>query len=315
VTDLKLFRIDDGRASELTSRSFALERNLQTLIEANMETTFGVRFLATEYTTGKVHRGRIDSLGLDENGSPVIFEYKRTSNENVINQGLFYLDWLMDHKGEFQILVASRLGAATAESIEWSAPRLICVANDFTRYDEYAVRQIDRNVELVRYRDFGPDLLAIELVTSVSTETTATTRKPLPIGLSAPAPGVPGKKSSRSKTVSELLAQADPELAALYEKFETFALSLGDDVVKNERSLYFAFRRLKNFACVEVHPTSKNLLVYLKLDPASVEFIEGFSRDVSKIGHFGTGDLELRIGNTANWPLVEELTRQAYAAN
>jgi RecB family endonuclease NucS len=54
---------------------------------------------ATEYETGKAHRGRIDSLGLDENGSPVIFEYKRTSNEDVINQGLFYLDWLMNHKG------------------------------------------------------------------------------------------------------------------------------------------------------------------------------------------------------------------------
>ena len=279
-----------------------------------MEATFGVRYLATEYSTGKVHRGRIDSLGLDENGSPVIFEYKRTSNENVINQGLFYLDWLMDHKGEFQILVAAKLGADNAQSIDWSAPRLICVANDFTRYDEHAVRQIDRNVELVRYRDFGPDLLAIELVTSVSTETTATRRKPSPAGMVAP-PVVPEKKSSRSKTVTELLGHADQELTDLYEKFETFALSLGDDVVKNERALYFAFRRLKNFACVEVHPTSRNLLVYLKLSPDSVELTEGFSRDVSNIGHFGTGDLELRINSTAHWPLVEDLTRQAYAAN
>ncbi|MEV4990324.1 endonuclease NucS domain-containing protein [Pseudarthrobacter sp. LMD1-1-1.1] len=313
MADLKLFRIESGKASELTSRSFALERDLQTLIEENMEVTFGVRYLATEYSTGKVHRGRIDSLGLDENGSPVIFEFKRTSNENVINQGLYYLDWLMDHRGEFQILVAARLGPATAESIDWSAPRLICVANDFTRYDEYAVRQIDRNVELVRYRDFGSDLLAIELVTSVSSQTSATSRK-MSSGSAFPSP-TDGKKSSRSKTVSELLAQADHELAALYEKFEIFALSLGDDVIKNERSLYFAFRRLKNFACVEVHPNTKNLLIYLKVDPESVDLVDGFSRDVSKIGHFGTGDLELRVSSMAHWPLVEELTRQAYLAN
>jgi hypothetical protein len=77
-----------------------------------MEVTFGVTYLVREYTTVKVHRGRIDSLGLDENCSPVIFEYKRTSNENVINQGLFYPDWLMDHKGEFQILAAPRRAAA-----------------------------------------------------------------------------------------------------------------------------------------------------------------------------------------------------------
>jgi hypothetical protein len=63
-----------------------------------MDTLFGVQFLASEYSTGKVHSGRIDSLVLDENGSPVIFEYKRSTNENVINQGLFYLDWLLDHR-------------------------------------------------------------------------------------------------------------------------------------------------------------------------------------------------------------------------
>jgi RecB family endonuclease NucS len=56
-----------------------------------------VRFLASEHATGRVHGGRIDTLGLDENHAPVIIEYKRAINENVINQGLFYLDWLLDH--------------------------------------------------------------------------------------------------------------------------------------------------------------------------------------------------------------------------
>ena len=35
----------------------------------------------------------MDSIGIDENNCPVIVEYKRSSNENIINQGLFYLDW------------------------------------------------------------------------------------------------------------------------------------------------------------------------------------------------------------------------------
>ncbi|KRC49484.1 transporter [Leifsonia sp. Root227] len=312
MSDLKLFKLDAGRASELVSTTVALERELQAVIEQNMPAMFAVRFLATEYSTGKIHRGRIDSLGLDENGSPVIFEYKRTTNENVINQGLFYLDWLMDHKAEFQLLVSKILGAQVAEGIDWSAPRLICVANDFTRYDEYAVRQINRNVELVRYRDFGSNLLAIELVTSVSIETSSghprSARKSTSTAVAQPERG-------RSKTVAELLARSDATLAALYERFEQFALSLGDDVVKNERTLYFAFRRLKNFACVEVHPASRNLLVYLKLDPQSVQLEEGFTRDVSKIGHFGTGDLELRVEDDSRWGQVEDLTRRAYEAN
>lgn len=308
MADLKLFRIAEGTATELPSGSVALERDMQVLLESNLETIFGVRFLASEYLTGKVHRGRIDSLGLDENGSPVILEYKRTVNENVINQGLFYLDWLMDHQAEFRLLVEEKLGRDASVNIDWSTPMLVCVANDFTRYDEHAVKQIDRNVELVRYRDFGSDLLAIELVTATSAASPA--RRTV-----APESPAQVATSSRRRNVGDLLARADKELASLYETYEEFLLSLGDDVVKNERQDYFAFRRLKNFACVEVHPSSRNLLIYLKLDPQTVEIQEGFMRDVSSIGHFGTGDVELRIKDRTSWELVESLSRPSYEAS
>ena len=67
---------------------------------------------------------RPDTLGLDDNDCPVILEYKRSLNENVINQGLFYLNWLMDHQAEFKLLVLERFGRASADSIDWSGPRL-----------------------------------------------------------------------------------------------------------------------------------------------------------------------------------------------
>lgn len=140
MSDLKLFRITAGRAEELTGGSVALERQLQRTIESNMEILFGVKFLESEYSTGPKHRGRIDSIGIDETGSPVIFEFKRSRDENVINQGLFYLDWLLDHQAEFTLLVMDRLGADAAKEIDWTNPRLVCVAGDFTRYDEHAVR-------------------------------------------------------------------------------------------------------------------------------------------------------------------------------
>lgn len=105
MSDIQLFRISSTTAMELPGRAVAVEKHLQAMIEAQMLTFLGVRFLATEYATGKTHKGRIDSLGLDENNCPVIIEYKRHTNENVINQGLFYLDWLMDHRAEYQWLV------------------------------------------------------------------------------------------------------------------------------------------------------------------------------------------------------------------
>jgi hypothetical protein len=64
---------------------------------------------------------------------------------------------------------ASPPGREAGNKIDWSGPRLLCIAGDFTRYDEYAVLQIPRNIELLRYRRYGGDLLLLELVRSSTT--------------------------------------------------------------------------------------------------------------------------------------------------
>ncbi len=146
--DLKVFRVRDGRATEIPGASVAVERELQSLIEANMEAMLGIRFLATEYRTGR-HRGRVDSLGLDENGTPVVIEYKRSMDQNVISQALSYLVWLRDHHHEFERLVADRLGPEAAGAVDWSNPRVVCVAGEFTYHDTVAVEEIGRRIDLV----------------------------------------------------------------------------------------------------------------------------------------------------------------------
>ncbi|HEX8275681.1 MAG TPA: DUF5655 domain-containing protein [Longimicrobiaceae bacterium] len=311
MSDLKLFRTVNGSVTEIPGHSVALEKSLQTLIEKHLETFFGIRLLATEYSTGKKHGGRIDTLGLDENNYPVIIEYKRTLNENVINQGLFYLDWLMDHQAEFRWLVLERFGKAAADVVEWGSPRLLCVAGDFTRYDVHAVQQINRNVELVRYRRFGEELLLLELVNAVTVEVTA----PDPETPAGSPVKVKGGSGGQNKTVTQLLAQADTPLRDRFHRLRAELLALGDDVQEKTLKLYFAFKRLKNFACVEVHPQVGQLLVYAKVDPESVELEEGFTRDVRAIGHFGTGDLEIRIRNDADLERSLPLLLRSYEAS
>lgn len=53
-------------------------------------------------------------------------------------------------------------------TVDWTAPRLLCIAGDFTRYDEHAVLQIDRSIELIRYRQYGSELLLFALVNSTT---------------------------------------------------------------------------------------------------------------------------------------------------
>ena len=297
MSDIKLFRIAGSSAKEIQGKASHLEKPLQNLIESNLETLLHIRFVATEYSTGKTHAGRIDTLGLDENNCPVIIEYKRSSHENIINQGLFYLDWLMDHQAEFKLLVLEKFGKATANDIDWAAPRLICIAADFTKYDSHAVQQMDRNIELLRYRQFGKELLLLELVNAVAATETG---KKVKIA----------KNTGTDKTVVEWLATLSPTLRELLGQLESYLNTLGDDVQRKDLKLYIAFKRLRNFLTVCFQ--KNNLLLYLHLDPDTIQLTEDFTRDVRKIGHWGTGDLEITIRNRGDLEKAIPLIDRAY---
>ena len=307
MSDIKLFRIKNGKVQELLGSSVPLEKSLQTIIENNLENLLDVRFLASEYSTGPRHGGRIDTLGIDENGCPVIIEYKRATNENVINQGLFYLDWLLDHKSDFHLLVQKKLGDHEAEKIDWSAPRLICIAGDFTRYDEHAVQQINRNIELIRYRKFGDDLLLLELVNAVTSD---------PEYNRTSSGGHKNRSSTAAyKTISETLSELSGPLRDLYEELRSYLLALGDDVQEKVLKYYVAFKRIKNFACVEIHHNKRAITMYLKVNPDDVELKPGFTRDVRNIGHYGTGDLEVTIQTREDLELAKDLIQMSYEAS
>jgi predicted transport protein len=312
VSDIKLFRIGEGSAQELPGQSVAVEKTLQTMMERHLETLLGVRFLASEHTTGREHGGRIDTLGIDENGSPVIIEYKRAVNENVINQGLFYLNWLMTHREAFELLVLRRFGADAADDIEWRYPRLLCVAGDFTKYDVEAVQQIPRNIELIRYKRYGDELLLLEMVNTTGAqpiEESVTDHNG--VGGQAPAQQKRGA-GAICRTASELLAQSPIDMKNRFEGMKAFMLALGDDVQMKPTKFYFAFRRIKNFACVEVHPQTRAILAYVKVNPDSITTEAGFTRDVRKIGHYGTGDLEISIRSDDDFERAKPLILRSY---
>ena len=300
MSDIKLFDISGAEAKMLEGRSVSLEKSLQTMMENNLESLLGVTFLASEYSTNASHGGRLDTLGIDENGCPVIIEYKRSSNENVMNQGLFYLDWLLDHKAEFELLVLKKLGEEKSEAIDWSGSRVLCIAGNFSKYDSHAVKQINRNIELIRYQVFDDRLLMLELVNRVTAAQSS--------GSNSSA----GGSKQTYKGVSEYLADADQELVDRYEELKAFLNGLGDDVAFNVKRFYFAFRRIKNFACVELRVSTNELVIYIKVPPSSIELEEGFTKDVSNIGHFGTGDLEVIIGSREDLERAKPLIVKSY---
>ncbi|MBV1949185.1 MULTISPECIES: DUF5655 domain-containing protein [unclassified Streptomyces] len=310
MAELMLFRQDaDGRDVELSGSTVALEVELQRRVEAGLEQMLGIRFLASEYATGPWHRGRIDTLGLDENGSPVVIEFKRGSDNGVMSQALSYLSWLESAQLEFEALVRTVLGAEAAESVDWRRPRLICIAAGFSHHDRVAVQRVPERIDLVRYRIFDGDLLGLLLVDS--------------------SPGAPSAASSRRsrerKTAFESALEAPavasstgaglvPQcLRALYRELDEALTAWGEVEVAPLRH-YIAYRRLVNVASVIFRPKHEAILMYLRLDPDSVKLEEGFTRDMRGIGHLGTGDLEVRLASAADLEKAAPLIRRAFEA-
>ncbi|GAA2692026.1 DUF5655 domain-containing protein [Streptomyces lunalinharesii] len=291
---LKLFNTQCG-VTEVVPRLAEVEADIQGLVEAHMETMLGVTFLASEYVIDCVDGGRIDSLGLDENGAPVIIEYKRGTAAGVINQGLYYMAWLTTHKDAFRNLVRDRLGVTAASQILWSAPRLICVAGDFTRYDAHAVREHRRSIDLVRYRYFGSDHFGLETVASVTGQSAASQRVRRRVA------GLPTARR-QGGAMTELAAAVDEAL-----------VGLGGGITRVQRKQYTAYQRLRNFACV-CPPQQTKLLVYLKADPKKVDLVPGFTRNVTGLGHHGTGDLEVQLRTERDLERAQDLFRLSYAA-
>jgi predicted transport protein len=214
----------------------------------------------------------------------------------------------MDHKKDFEWLVMEAFGKEVARAVEWSSPRLLCIAGDFTKYDSHAVKQMNRNIELIRYRHYGDDLLLLDLVNAVSTPQSEMVED-------YPRRRNGSVSGGRVKTVSQHLAEASTELSDLYEAIKVFLISLGDDVQVKILKHYIAFRRIKNFACVEIHNQQGKLLVYVKVNPDRIVLEPGFSRDVRQVGHFGTGDLELTLRTADDFVRARPFLEQSYDAS
>ena len=297
----QLFRFSGNDIQRLNCQTAASEKMLRHVLKKNLNSVFSITLLCKEYPTGRTHRGFIDTLGLDENYCPVIIEYKRKFNENIITQGLFYLDWLFDHKAEFIQIVKRKLGEETANLIEFSGTRLICVASFFSRFDERAIMQINRNIELIKYEFFNDDLVLLQNISNFVSPIAGETE---PADDSDPEqPGMPQAMQSRLNNMT-------PQTEQLYFALIAFGEELGADVSLKFLKHYIAMQTDKNFTCLQ--PAKSFVKLWLNLEPEETPLEEGFSRNVRDIGHHASGNVEIDVHNLEDFEKAKPLIRLAY---
>lgn len=310
---MAIFEIADGKAKRVRLSEFKLEKDLQKLIEGNLETIFNCRFIASEFSTGSIHSGRIDTLALSEDGNPVIIEYKKVASSDLITQSLYYLHWIKDHKGDFQMAANKALGKEV--DIDWSDIRVICLAPEYKKYDLHAVQAMGANIELWQYKVYENGILNIEEVYKRTATVPPSNRASDETNGKNPIMVEAGKKAALTRktasyTLEEHTEGLSEEIHGLFETIRDFITALDGSIEEAPKQRYIAYKTSQNFACLQV---SKNkVIMYLKLDPNQVHPMPRQGRDVREIGHFGTGDFELTIKSLADFEETKHLIIEAY---
>lgn len=306
---MPIFQIQNRTLEPIRQHNFQQERELQSLIEANLGPVFNCRFIASEFSTGAVHAGRIDTLALSEDSNPVIIEYKKVESSELINQSLFYLHWIRDHRGDFEIAAQKALGETVA--VDWSDIRVICIAPNFKKYDIHAVQVMGANIELWKYRLFENDTLYLEEVfqKTVSASPSLNSDGKNPVMVAA------GKKAAITRATA--IYSFDEHLDGKPECVCDLALAVQEYIMNLDAAFeevpkkhYVAYKISQNIVCMEVQ--RQRLLLYLKLDPDALPTLPQNARDVREIGHYGTGDFELSVASEEEFETAKPLIEMAY---
>lgn len=116
---MPIFDTNRGRLTEISEVKIELEKDIQKLVEENMNAVFNIDFVTSEFELDGLS---VDSLGFDKDSrSFVIIEYKREKNISVIDQGYAYLALLLNNKAEFILIYNERnVTPIKKDGVDWS---------------------------------------------------------------------------------------------------------------------------------------------------------------------------------------------------
>ena len=270
---------------------FTNEAELHKLVENNLDEILGITFLASEYP---IPNGRIDTLGIDEDGVPVIIEYKWGKELGAIIQGLFYLDWIMQNKKPFESIVKDKIGSKT--HVNWSVqPRLIIIAQSFDVKELSAINQVSPTVELKRYTLDGK-FLSIENMNFVKSKKKSK--------LSSK------DEDSLTYDLQEIVIKSNNDVQKIFWQLRELILGLSEDVWERVGAGYCDYRTTSTF--VAVHFQKKLLKIYLKLGKQKFRDPQELTKEVPRSYGFGNLSQVFNIAKENQIESAMELIKQAY---
>jgi predicted transport protein len=302
---MKLYNINNDILKSISSSDFKLEKDIQNLVEKNLEELFHLQFVKSELS---IKNFRIDTLGFSkENKSFVVIEYKKERNFSVIDQGYTYMSLMLNNKSDFILEYNENCnGILKRDDVDWTQSKVIFISPQFTEYQKHSVNFKDVPFELWEIKRYEKDLLGLLQHKTTSNESIST--------ISPDDGNVINQVSKEIKVYTEEYhlnrSKSRPEwVNELYTSLKDRIMSLGDVEILY-RGNYISFRRKRPF--VDVIFWNKGIVLIINLKKGKINDTNNIAKDISEVGHWGSGDYQVVLDNKTDIDYVMFLINQSY---
>lgn len=299
---MKIFTSKKGQLSQLKQQKFKLEKDIQRLFEENLTLLSGYIFIRSEFS---IKNSRIDTLAFDpETQAFVIIEYKRQQNSSVVDQGISYLNLMLEYKADFIVEYNEKQKFPLKRNdVDWSQSKVIFVSPAFNDFQIQSTNFKDLPIELWEVNRFDNDIITLNIINK-----------------SKSAPNIKAvsiEKNEEFSTLKEIkvyqesdhLSDKSDFIQELYEDFKQGILNLDPDIEINTRKLYIAFKKDRNIADIRIQ--QKNLKIWINLPYGELDDPKNLAKNVSNTGHWGNGNYEITVESTQYLEYIMSLIKQA----
>ena len=253
---------------------FKLEKDMQKLIEDNMENVFWLEFIKSEFQLNNL---RIDSLAFDsESNSFVIIEYKRGSSYSVIDQWMSYLALMLNNKANFvQELWKKRNEFIDIKSIDWSQSRIVIVADSFNRYQKESINFKDLAIDLWESKQFNDWTIVFNPIRASNTTESIKTVTKFETGDFKEV-----NKEIKTYTIDDHFREWWEKSRELYEEIKDRIISLDGRIEEKSVSPYIGYKIWNKVLVSLKIQKSKIILELLRMKSDELNDPEQKTRDV-----------------------------------
>ena len=299
---MPLFRNKNGSLEQIKETSFDLEIKIQKITEKNLSQIFNLEFVKTEFQLG---RFRIDTVAFDsESSSFVIIEYKKGRDSGLFEQGLAYLEIMLDRGADFITEYNESLGKNLKKSdVDWSQSRIIFVSPSFNKNQKQAAN-LDLHIELWQVHSYQNDIVEYFPIQTNDTKT--------PMKILGSKGSTINKITKEIKTYDEeyhFQTYASDKTKELYYEIKNKIISLGYNIQPKFWKQYIAFNANVRFVYIKLKHNMIDMYLPLKINEAEdpKKILKNMDKGSSRWSHS-----KITIDDKSQIPYMLVLVEQAY---